>query len=343
MYMSKFVFQQNQASAFTRTATHPAFMSSAPTTLNAQMPREFVRAEPFDRSRQVQSLDNGAPLEIYNQYQDKIEEMGFKPIGGKGLSNPQDADEYTRLLHKLEIFIARYNWLVRRLPTTRNTLPIEIELAKIQDKIRQIQQTLGMAGTGFFDFLDPNKNGVAKAFDPNRNGIAKAFDPNRNGVAKAFDPNRNGIKSGIEKVIRDTGAEKFVTKTLPSTLIHNVLPGAAEFVGSKFGVGKQARQLGEMGANELGKVSGLGLKKGSPEMKAHMAKLRSMRKKKISGGTASSGGFFGNHGEVKPSSSSFIPPEESRKRIDAMNEDIAKQMGATPEQIAKYKSGRKKR
>lgn len=125
-----------------------------------------------------------------------------------------------------------------------------------------------MGGEGFFDFLDPNKNGVARAFDPNRNGIAKTLDPNR-----------NGIRSGIEKFVKDKGIDKFVTKTLPSALIHKALPAAAEFVGSKFGVGKQARQLGEMGAKELGKVSGMGFKKGSPEMKAHMAKLRSMRRK----------------------------------------------------------------
>lgn len=125
-----------------------------------------------------------------------------------------------------------------------------------------------MTGEGMFDFLDPKKN-----------GIAKAFDPNRNGVAKAFDPNRNGVRSGIEKVIRDTGAEKFITKTLPKTLIEKGVPMAAEFIGSKFGVGKQARALGEQGATALKKVSGLGLRKGSPEMKAHMAKLRSMRRK----------------------------------------------------------------
>jgi len=34
-----------------------------------------------------------------------------------------------------------------------------------------------------------------------------------------------------------------------------------------------------MGAKELGKVSGMGFKKGSKEAKAHMAKLRSMRRK----------------------------------------------------------------
>jgi hypothetical protein len=149
-------------------------------------------------------------------------------------------------------------------------------------------------GKGFLD-------SIAKAFDPKRNGVARAFDP----VAKAFDPNRNGIKRGVEKIIKDTGAEKFITKTLPSTLIKEGIPAVAEFVGSKFGVGKQARQLGEMGAKEVSKVSGMGFKKGSPEAKAHMAKLRAMRKKKISGGTAFSVGFVGNPiEEEKPSSSS---------------------------------------
>ena len=32
------------------------------------------------------------------------------------------------------------------------------------------------SGAGFWDFLDPNKNGVANAFDPNKNGVAKAFN-----------------------------------------------------------------------------------------------------------------------------------------------------------------------
>lgn len=115
-----------------------------------------------------------------------------------------------------------------------------------------------MTGEGVFDFLDPKKNGIAKAFRPKN--IAKAFEP-------------------VKKFADKTGITKFVEKTLPKTLIEKGIPMAAEFVGSKFGVGKQARALGERGAKELKKVSGLGLKKGSPEMKAHMAKLRAMRKK----------------------------------------------------------------
>jgi len=115
-----------------------------------------------------------------------------------------------------------------------------------------------MTGEGVFDFLDPKKNGLERAFRPKN--IAKAFDP-------------------VKKFADRTGVSKFITKTLPKTLIEKGVPMAAEFVGSKFGYGKQARALGERGAKELKKVSGLGLKKGSPEMKAHMAKLRAMRKK----------------------------------------------------------------
>jgi hypothetical protein len=166
-------------------------------------------------------------------------------------------------------------------------------------------------GEGFFDSIakafDPNRNGVARAFQPKN--IAKAFDP----VAKAFDPNRNGIKKGVEKIIKDTGAEKFITKTLPSTLIHQGIPAVAEFVGSKFGVGKQARALGEKGASELGKVSGMGFKKGSPEMKAHMAKLRSMRKKKSGSGV--SVGMVGNQKEYDYKKDNFKVSDEFKKEL----------------------------
>lgn len=145
-----------------------------------------------------------------------------------------------------------------------------VEIAKQRfDETHSFKPIGRRKGDGIFDFLDPNKNGLARAFDPNRNGVKK-------GLAKAFDPNKNGIT----KFVKDKGIDKFITKTLPSTLIKQGIPAVAEFVGSKFGVGKQARALGEMGAKEVGKVSGMGFKKGSPEMKAHMAKLRSMRKKK---------------------------------------------------------------
>jgi hypothetical protein len=154
---------------------HPALRSSIPTTLTAQMPRSFVRADRFPSSR----------------------------VSGSGMG--VDMGDYS-----------------------------------------------GMEGEGILD------------------DIRNAFKPKN--IAKAFKP--------VTRFADKTGITKFVTKTLPKTLIEKGVPMAAEFVGSKFGYGKQARALGERGAKELKKVSGLGLKKGSPEMKAHMAKLRAMRKKK---------------------------------------------------------------
>ena len=90
-------------------------------------------------------------------------------------------------------------------------------------------------GSGFFDFLDPNKNGVANAFKP-----------------------------------------------VGSYLIHQGLPAIGEFAGNKLGLGKEVKDLASMGANELGNVTGLGLrrfKKGSPEARAHMARIRGMKRK----------------------------------------------------------------
>lgn len=124
-----------------------------------------------------------------------------------------------------------------------------------------------MAGEGVFDDIRNafKPKNIAKAFQP----VERAFRPKN--IAKAFEP--------VKKFADKTGVSKFITKTLPKTLIEKGVPMAAEFVGSKFGVGKQARAFGEQGAKELKKVSGLGLKKGSPEMKEHMAKLRAMRRK----------------------------------------------------------------
>ena len=135
---------------------------------------------------------------------------------------------------------------------------------KMEDYTSDSGSDYDLEGKGVFDFLNPNKNGISKAFDPKRNGVAKAFDPKRNGVAKAFDPKRNGVtkafdpkKNGLNKSIMRTGQKikdvaykigsvvddgyhkamndptvqllgreikKFGTKTLPSTLIHKALP-----------------------------------------------------------------------------------------------------------------------
>jgi hypothetical protein len=132
------------------------------------------------------------------------------------------------------------------------------------------KQVMGMEGYTSKPIASKAKQVMGMEGDGILDDIRNAFKPKN--IAKAFDP--------VKKFADKTGVTKFVTKTLPKTLIEKGVPMAAEFVGSKFGVGKQARALGERGAKELKKVSGLGLKKGSPEMKAHMAKLRAMRKKK---------------------------------------------------------------
>ena len=100
-----------------------------------------------------------------------------------------------------------------------------------------------VVGSGMWDWADPNKNGIANAFSP---------------VGDVFK------------------------KTIPSFLIHQGLPAVGEFAGSKLGFGQQGRDLANMGANELGNVTGLGLKrfkKGSPEAKAFMKSLRDRKRK----------------------------------------------------------------
>jgi len=115
-------------------------------------------------------------------------------------------------------------------------------------------------------WLDPKRNGVAKAFNPNRNGVAKAFDPNRNGVAKALDPSRNGVG----KAFRKNGPLANIGKAVGSTLIHQTLPTVVGAAGSAIGtfyggplggvVGKQiGTSLGSASGKEIGKSVGLGL------------------------------------------------------------------------------------
>jgi len=76
-------------SAFTKFTRHPAMESSTPSTLTAQMPREFVRATTFSGSHQMPRQVPVSNLEDlsfrrYNQFQDNIDRMGFKPIAKQG-------------------------------------------------------------------------------------------------------------------------------------------------------------------------------------------------------------------------------------------------------------------
>ena len=139
-------------------------------------------------------------------------------------------------------------------------------------------------GSGMWDWADPNKNGVSNAFDPNKNGVANAFDPNKNGITSFATNAANQVANQAKNLVSPytSQIENFGTKTLPSFLIHQGLPAVGEFAGSKLGLGQQGRDLANMGANELGKVTGLGLKrfkKGSPEAKAFMKSLRDRKRK----------------------------------------------------------------
>jgi len=76
----------------------------------------------------------------------------------------------------------------------------------------------GCSGGGFFDFLDPNKNGVARAFDPNQNGVA---DLGRK-IGNEFTNNDSILR---QKVLNPTAGQF----TDPNSVLRGqVLPGAAK-------------------------------------------------------------------------------------------------------------------
>jgi len=108
----------------------------------------------------------------------------------------------------------------------------------------QVQMHGGMKGKGMFDFLDPNKNGVADAFKPVTEPIRETFTP---------DLGRQIAKEAIYKGLPIAGA---------------TLGGIA---GAEFGpVGSMAGsyaggEAGRMTANKIGELSGLGVRRGRPK------------------------------------------------------------------------------
>jgi hypothetical protein len=136
-----------------------------------------------------------------------------------------------------------------------------------------------IAGEGMWDWLDPKKNGVEKAFTQD---IPKAFEPVKQVAEQTFTPQ--------------------LGKDIASTLIHKGLPIAGQVAGSTLGNflapelgglgGVALGQAGKAGGNALGdligKETGYGLKKpkrlvkGSAEAKAYMASIR--KKKGMKGG-----------------------------------------------------------
>jgi hypothetical protein len=102
----------------------------------------------------------------------------------------------------------------------------------------------GMKGKGAFDWLDPNKNGVAQAFAPISEPIKETFTP---------------------QLGRDI-AKELIYKGIP--IVGSTLGGIA---GAEFGpVGSMAgafagEQAGQATANKIGELSGLGVRRGRPK------------------------------------------------------------------------------
>lgn len=147
-----------------------------------------------------------------------------------------------------------------------------------------------IGGEGMWDWLDPKKNGVEKAFDPNQNGVAKAFTQD---LPKALEPVKDvAVRAGDK--IKDTAEKTFTPqlgKDITSGLIHQALPSViGSLAGSAttlatgnpyagFAVGQTfGKYAGKKAGDALGNATGYGLKKGSKEAKEHMAKLRAMRR-----------------------------------------------------------------
>jgi len=105
-------------------------------------------------------------------------------------------------------------------------------------------------GKGMWDWADPKKNGVEKAFDPNQNGISKAFDPKQNGIDKLFVPGGQAEEWG----------RQFGRTGIP--IVTGAITGAASgFAGGPV-AGVAGTIAGNMAGQYLVKKTGVGLKKG---------------------------------------------------------------------------------
>jgi hypothetical protein len=122
-----------------------------------------------------------------------------------------------------------------------------------------------VSGEGMWDWLDPNKNGVAKTFDPNQNGVADA-------VKSTFTPD-------LGRAI----AKPLIHEALPAVISTLASSGTTALTGNPlagFAVGQTlGKYAGKKAGDALGNEVGLGLKpkrlvKGSAEAKAFMASIR---------------------------------------------------------------------
>jgi len=159
---------------------------------------------------------------------------------------------------------------------------------------------LHIEGGGMWDWADPNKNGVARAFDPNQNGVARAFAPVTN-VVQQVPRTPEDFRRRIQDELEKRGLNNKNALQGLKTTGHYVIPATTSALGgaagtalgglSSFGAaaplgGIAGSALGAYVGDKINQKIGIGLHKrkgrfvkGSQEAKDHMRKIREMKRK----------------------------------------------------------------
>jgi hypothetical protein len=180
----------------------------------------------------------------------------------------------------------------------------------IDDKIsfRDVKRALKGVGVrkkgrGAFDFLDPKKNGVAKAFDPNQNGIAES-------AKKTFTPDLgrdiagNLIHKGIPSAVGG------LTGMAVGGVTGNPLLGLA--VGSTVG-----NYAGTKIGDEVGRKTGLGMAKITKLSKPYKTAMSYGKRMKVPNAPVSK--FNDINPRVRPSSDEMTLSPYQQLTSPAMN------------------------
>ena len=159
-----------------------------------------------------------------------------KKVLGKGYGE----DTIKDALHKAEKLISKP---ISGKGMKKGSAEMKEKMAKLRAMRKGGQ---GLYGGGMWDWADPKKNGVAKAFDPKQNGVANAFQ-------KTFTPALgNEIVSGLK------------------TAGHYAIPAITGALGSVAGTaltgnpvgGVAGSALGSYAGNQIDKKLGIGAKRG---------------------------------------------------------------------------------
>jgi len=211
------------------------------------------------------------------------------------------------------------------------------EMKEKMAKLRAMKKSGGKIdiGKAFRNAFDPKKNGVAKAFDPKQNGVANAFN-------KTFTPELGRqIVSGLESAGKQTA----------SALIHAGIPALAGVAGDLLTAGNPLGGVagsvaGDMLANQIGKATGYGVRRGRGRPRKVGGDVASMSAPYKQALRMNYGGLtlnneavanasvsnFAINPRVKPSSTEMTLSPYARMDSPAMNPFIPtnyKQMGGT--------------